>query len=148
MSIDTAAGKSEHDITVGMDTEAAVAQHHDEDGDRSKDYAEDSVALSDSSSRVDSVACDTAAVIDEHSAKDGIEVASLEAEGRNVDSGVAQKDASSSLVLEDANNNAPALIIREKSADYSISVPIDFSTALDVEHGEEQVTDVGLCLHS
>ncbi|KAL8521692.1 hypothetical protein ACS0TY_011996 [Phlomoides rotata] len=197
VAIDTAAGKSEHDTAVGMDTEEAVAQHHDEDGDRSKDYAEvsvalsesssrpdpvasdtaasesvhhitagttsgaattqkhfedgerhkhdadDTISLSESSSRVDSVACDTVATTGEHSAKDGIEIATVDADGRNVDSGDAQTDASSSLALEDANNNVPTLIIREKSADYSISVPSDFSTGLDMEHGEEQVTDVG-----
>lgn len=125
-----------------------MTQQHATDEETSKLDAEDTIAFPESSSRVDSVTCDTAADINEHSEKDVSEVSSLDADGRNVDSGVSQKDASSSLALEDANNNASALMIREKSADYSTSVPIDFSTGLDMEHGEEQVTDVGLCLHS
>lgn len=166
---DTVASKSGHDTTAGPPSEAAVTQQHAADGERYKHDADDTIALSDSSSRVDSVASDTAAATDELSGKAGIVIASIPGaaefplegsgvddtrlnqsadDGRDVDSGVTQKDGSASLVLEDTTNNVPAMILREKLADSSISLPIEFSSRQEREHGEEQVTDVGLCLHS
>ncbi|KAI3468410.1 hypothetical protein Pfo_025073 [Paulownia fortunei] len=163
------AGKSGRDTTASAATEAAVTQQHATDGERSMHDAEDTIALSESSSRVDSVTIDTAAATDELSEKAGIfERASLAGaaefplegsgvdetrlnqsadDGCDVDSGVPWKDGSSSLVLEDVKYNVPGasdtMILEEKSAESSTSLLIDFSSELERQHAEEQLTDVG-----
>ncbi|KAL6533792.1 hypothetical protein OROHE_013625 [Orobanche hederae] len=67
-------------------------------------------------------------------------------DGRVVDSGVPQKDESSSLVL-DTKNNVPgasdSIIPVENLEDSSTSLPIEFLPDLVRHHGKEQETDVG-----
>ncbi|KAK6158736.1 hypothetical protein DH2020_006050 [Rehmannia glutinosa] len=163
------ASKSGRDTTTASATEAVVIQEHAADGERSIHDAEDTIPLSESSSRVTSVASDTAAATDELSVKAGIlgtaspvGTAELTLEGsgvdetrlnqsaddgRNFDSGAPLKDVSSSLVLEDVKYNVPdasdQMILVENSADLSTSLPIDFSSEPERQHGEEQETDVG-----
>lgn len=206
---------NEHDATMGTSTDEAVAQQHDADGDRFKHdaedttalpesdsrvdtmasdtassksghvttavgtgeaalmqggekYADDTIALSESASRVDSGARDSAAANVEPSAKADVgityisEATEYPSEGSGVDysklnqssvtghdvgSSVDQKDGPSSLLLEDTTNN-PEIVLEGRSGDSSLPLPTDFSSGLEREHGEEQVTDVGLCLHS
>lgn len=163
------AGKSGHDIISVTATEAAVSQQHAADGERSTRDGEDTIALSESSSRLDSLGSDTAAATDELSAKPGfLYIASLAGpveypvegsgvnesrsnqsaeDGNDVDSGPPQKD----LVYEDIKHNVPGpsdpIVLREESADPAY-LPFDSSSELESQHGEEQVTDIGLCLHS
>ncbi|KAH6760769.1 hypothetical protein C2S51_017718 [Perilla frutescens var. frutescens] len=151
---DTASSKSGHGTTAGGTGEVALTQSHAKHGEKYNDDVDDSIVLSESASRVDSVASDTAAANDETSAKVGIacllDIARFPSEGsgrditklnqsaddgRDVDSRVAQEDGSSSQVLEDTTNNVPA--------DSSLSLSTDFSSGLERDHGEEQVTDVG-----
>ncbi|KAL6524236.1 hypothetical protein OROMI_031331 [Orobanche minor] len=67
-------------------------------------------------------------------------------DGRVVESGVPQKDGSSSLVL-DTKNNVPgasdSIISVENLEDSSTSLPIEFLPDLARHHGKEQETDVG-----
>lgn len=202
---------NEHDATMGTSTDEAVAQQHDADGDRFKHDAEDTTALPESDSRVDTVASDTAssksghvttavgtgeaaltqggekyaddtialselasrvnsaasdsaAANDEPSAKADVgityisEATEYPSEGSGVDysklnqssvgghdvgSSVDQEDGSTSLVLEDATNNVPEIVLEGRSGDSSLSLATDFSSGLEREHREEQVTDVG-----
>ncbi|KAL7122389.1 hypothetical protein ACP275_01G043300 [Erythranthe tilingii] len=155
------AGKPGLDTTATAATEAAVTQQHAEDGESSAV----TIPLSESSSRVDSLASDTAAATDELSAKPGVlEIASLSRaaesplegsgvdetrleqsayDGHDVDIGPPQKD----LVHEDAKDNvlgaSDPILLKENSADPVISSPIDGSSILDRQRVEEQVTDIG-----
>ncbi|XP_042038842.1 golgin subfamily B member 1-like isoform X2 [Salvia splendens] len=132
---DTATGISEHDVTGGTSNDTAVEQQNDADGERFKHDAEDTTALPDSVSRVDTVACllDAAGFPSEGSGMDNT------SNGNDVYIKASLEDGSSSLVLEDTSINIPAMVLEEMSEDSSLRLPTDFSSGLEREHVEEQV---------
>lgn len=172
---ETATGNSEQDVTVGTSNDIAIAQQHDADGDRFQHDAEDNTtALPESIPRVDTVASDAASGLDsvtsdsavankDPSAKGKVGIACLlevagfpsegsgmdnTSDGKDVDIRASEEDGSSSMVTEDTTINVPAMVSEERPGDSSLVLPSDSSSGLEREHGEEQVTDVGLCLHS
>lgn len=70
----------------------------------------------------------------------------------DIDSEILQTARSSSLVPEDAKyfvSHSPNVVApRENSPDSGIPMPADFTSQLERPHSEEQVTVVGLFLHS
>ncbi|KAL1532357.1 golgin subfamily B member 1-like [Salvia divinorum] len=166
---DTATGISEHDVTGDASNDTAVQKQHDADGQRFKHDAEDTTALPGSIPRVDTVASDAASRVDlvtsespvankDTSAKGKVGIACLldvagfpsegsrtdnTSDGHDVDIRASPEDGSSSLVLEDTTINVPAMVLEERSGDSSLLLPTDFSSGLEKEHVEEQVTDVG-----
>lgn len=171
---DAATGISKHDVTRDASNDTEVQQLHNADGQRSKHDAEDSTALPESIPRVETVASDAASRVDpvtsespvankDASPKGKVGIACLldvagfpsegsrtdnTSDGHDVDIRASPEDVSSSLVVEDTIINVPAMVLEERSGDSNLLLSTDFSSGLEREHGEEQVTDVGLCLHS
>ncbi|XP_047972478.1 golgin subfamily B member 1-like [Salvia hispanica] len=163
-AIDTATAISEHDVIGGTSNDTAVEQQNDADGERFKHDAEDTTALPDSVSRVDTVASDAASRVDsvtsdspvadkDPSGKGKVGIACLldaagfPSEGSGMDNTsngndvyitASLEDGSSSLVLEDTSINIPAMVLEEMSEDSSLRLPTDFSSGLEREHVEEQ----------
>ncbi|XP_042033297.1 golgin subfamily B member 1-like [Salvia splendens] len=166
---DTATGISKHDVTGDASNDTAVQQLHNADGQISKHDAEDTTALPESIPRVDTVASDAASRVDpvtsespvankDTSAKGKVGIACLldvagfppkgsrtddTSDGHDVDIRASLEDGSSSLVLEETTINVPAMVLEERSGDSNLLLPTVFSSGLEREHGEEQVTDVG-----
>ncbi|KAL3844322.1 hypothetical protein ACJIZ3_001725 [Penstemon smallii] len=146
--------KSGRDAGVDSAIESAETQQNVADGKESTLDVEDTITSSESSSRVDTVAIDTGVSTDTLSEKaDSFETASsavaveFPSEGSEKEDGIQPKGGTSSVVPEDENHNVPGIsdpiVLRDKSADSSIPLPIDSSSQLERHHGEEQVTDVG-----
>lgn len=177
---DTASGSTSNDTSVTL--------QHEADGDRFKQDAEDTTALPEPYSGMDtaasdaastksghgtesagiseaastqepaggggdaitlseSVASDSSPVKAESSPKTGVGIACL-LDQHDVDVSVARGDGSSSPVLQDATNSVPAIISEERPEDSNLLLPTDSSSELERGRGDEQVTDVGLCLYS
>lgn len=69
----------------------------------------------------------------------------------DVDLSIPHGGRYSSIHPEDVDHNMSGtldlVVPKEESTESSISLPIGFSSHPEKKHGEEQVTDVGLCLH-
>ncbi|XP_042035318.1 early endosome antigen 1-like [Salvia splendens] len=113
---------------------------------------------SDAASRVDPVTSESPVSNKDTSAKGKVGIACLldvagfpsegsktdnTSDGHDVDIRASPEDGSSSLVLEDTTINVPAMVLEERLGDSNLLLPTDFSSGLEREHGEEQVTDVG-----
>lgn len=134
LASDAASSKSGHGTESAGISEAASTQEPTEGGD-------DAVTLSESAAHDSSVGNAGP------SPKTGVGIACL-LDGHDVDISVAREDGSSSPVLQDVTNNVPAVVSEERSEDPNLLLPTDSSSELERERGDEQVTDVGLCLYS
>ncbi|KAG8381972.1 hypothetical protein BUALT_Bualt05G0028100 [Buddleja alternifolia] len=141
-------GKSGRDASAGADDEAAVTPQNAVDGAIHDTVANDSVATTDELSGKAGIVetatpAGTAHIPIEDSGEDDTKSA------QSVDEEVLHKGGSSSLLHEDGKHNVPGtsdpMIPKERFADSSIPLPltVDFSSQLERQLGEEQVTDVG-----